>query len=524
MIRNRILTTQTKDEASSYSKVHHEIKHFDQEQSQFSWKINYRRLIFQFSLLVVLILFLSRNDLIQTDDAKFKMRKETDKDFDKEMIMRKSSLVHSKENVSKRIVSQKREVKWMDDSHFKYLDYFSATWILPVHIFLDNVETEGMDSVESAVHRVRRFNRDKVRMSVDWLDFSVEHMSKWWKLVGVTKDSFNDVGINVINNSFLQYIHQSPVAEEENDDTLTLLHPTIAVIAFAPSIDANTKISKERSKKLTIYALAATIESLKRVGFGRIVVVGIDTDDKQYAVEAFDLVRPKDMSQQNANNITTIELAYVQVTEESWYKTKNIMVNRPRASLIGLQRALKGGLGDNETKEWLGVTHPAKYWKYIYLTEPDTILQTRRASLGSIHKELESNKVLMPHRIQPIPHEDDLKGSDSHNYVRYFGSFADKAVVEIDNENYSCCDNGPMRPHEATPRCGIFWYFCGFYYTPLPKEPEKYDQQLHKLLNYTFIRLTKGTNIVFAGSEHGRTCTPVLKPNYSCAMSSKNEE
>ncbi len=514
-MRIRTLPIETKDETLDDRNDHHETKYGKQQESHFSYfwsTINNRRIIFRLSFFFSLILFLGRHDLMQSDITKYE-------------IVGNSSTVHSKVNVTERIIQHERDVKWMDSSHFKHLDYFSATWILTVSTFLNNVETKEMSSVESAVHRVYRFNRDKVRMSVDWFDFSVEHMSKWWKLMEATNGFLNDVAINVLNNNLLQYIHQSPVADDD-DDTLTLLHPTIALIAFAPSVTTKSDISKERSTKLTIYALAATIESLKRVGFGRIVVVGINSDDKQYVVEAFDLVRPKDISHQddinNANNKTTIEFAYVQVTEQSWYETKHIRVNRPRASLIGLQRALQGKLEENETKDWLGVKHPTDYWKYVYLTEPDTILQTRKASLKSIHKELESNKILMPHRIQPIPHEADVKGSDAYNYIKYFGSFADKAVVDIDNEYYSCCDNGPKRPHEVTPKCHIFWYFCGFQNIPLPLEPEKYDQQHHKLLNYTFMRLSKGSNIVSAGSEHGRACTPILKPNYSCPMPPQN--
>mmetsp|Transcript_10345 Transcript_10345/g.24644 ORF Transcript_10345/g.24644 Transcript_10345/m.24644 type:complete len:194 (-) Transcript_10345:1253-1834(-) len=73
----------------------------------------------------------------------------------------------------------RRTLYWMDHTAVKDF-YYSGSWIQPIEPFLD-LRIESMQSLEDASHRVYFENEKNVRMSVDWLDFAVEHLSKWCK-------------------------------------------------------------------------------------------------------------------------------------------------------------------------------------------------------------------------------------------------------------------------------------------------------------------------------------------------------
>ena len=101
------------------------------------------------------------------------------------------------------------------------------------------------------------------------------------------------------------------------------------------------------------------------------------------------------------------------------HHTKNI----PRAVLLGLRDAFgiaEKGANDHDAvvtmRTWLG-DHPEDYWKFVYLTEPDSILATRPSTLQTIKEHAENGSVLIPWRLQPIPHESDVKGA--HQAFRY---------------------------------------------------------------------------------------------------------
>merc|ERR1740130_229527 len=141
-------------------------------------------------------------------------------------------------------------------------------------------------------------NRKDVRMPYDWFDFSVEHMSKWYKDLDITSPDQNDVAINILKNNLLRYIQDTPkkmikattttvamsmsmstttntnttvtrrtrtrtrnrrMKEQTNNTTtaVSLLHPTIAIIPFAPDIRYDTPLSISRSKNLTTLMLGA---------------------------------------------------------------------------------------------------------------------------------------------------------------------------------------------------------------------------------------------------------------------------
>ena len=90
----------------------------------------------------------------------------------------------------------------------------------------------------------------------------------------------------------------------------------------------------------------------------------------------------------------TMEIAHVHITDPSLYETAEVKMNIPRAAVAGLWRAMTGRKFDNnnndddtvttpedddddsikeERSKWLGQNHDFEYWKYVYLTEPDSL-------------------------------------------------------------------------------------------------------------------------------------------------------
>mmetsp|Transcript_10346 Transcript_10346/g.24645 ORF Transcript_10346/g.24645 Transcript_10346/m.24645 type:complete len:553 (-) Transcript_10346:175-1833(-) len=417
----------------------------------------------------------------------------------------------------------RRTLYWMDHTAVKDF-YYSGSWIQPIEPFLD-LRIESMQSLEDASHRVYFENEKNVRMSVDWLDFAVEHLSKWCKKLDLLAPHHNSVAIDKINGNLLTYIQATPAKTKtlksmlKTESEMPLLHPTIAVISHGAIIRKDTPLSYERGKNLTVTTLGATIASLLRVGVGRIVVTGMKEVDEELAKEAFRLIRAQ-YETLNGEYIVTTEFSYVKIANETWYKTKSEPINRPKATLYGLQEALNGNLKtQTETDKWLGTVHDESYWKYVYFTEPDLILQTRIASLPAIHKALERGNVLMPHRLQPVTHESDLIGPENTKYngpsqnLPATGKF--KNVIELDGEVDMCCDDGREHPKwdgkddPADKACYTWWYDCG--YTREWQNlgiPEKVKHR--RILHYTpLIRLSHGANIIsISGSEHERKCRP----------------
>ena len=215
----------------------------------------------------------------------------------------------------------------------------------------------------------------------------------------------------------------------------------------------------------------------------------------------------------------------------------------PRGAVIGLQEALLGNINDttNDTvtsrSAWLGTTHDASYWKYVYLTEPDTILHTKLELLPSIKKGLDDGLSFFPHRLQPIPHGSDLPSgrnmttevSSAHSgrfVPTHFLPFSNvtildptstKRTIDVDPEGsvdvtaYHCCDAGPSAEHE---NCGTWWWTCGFHdgFAQAQLTQEEALEKHKRLAIYPMMRLKQGTGVVFGPTEHARRCLPSKNP------------
>jgi hypothetical protein len=412
----------------------------------------------------------------------------------------------------------------IDNKELHLHDYFSDSWLLNKKNFLNmNIERIGIveDACFEAVGKHKPYPHSK--MFVDWTDFLVEHMSKWWKILRILDDpdpSMFEHTIKILK----KYCKQVEAPIETSP-----LHDTISMISFAPYRGT----IPQRAELLTAHALAATIASMYKVGFGRVLVTGLKEGDEFFVHKAFQLLdstfnhhpQQQQRNNQTATKIGDTELAYVRMTNQTWISTKWVEVNIPRGSVVGMQLALSGEMKDpKETQKWLGSSQ--QEWKYVYLTEPDTILHTKSGLLPLIRNGLENGLSFFPHRLQPLPHESDFPPSSEDantphvsdgNQNTYIPShvypFSNVATL---GSHDSCCDDGstwigrsePFCQGGRTPCGGSMWWSLGFNRNQKDLTDEEILQQHERLVAYPMMRLGDGTGVVFASTNHGRRCLP----------------
>lgn len=327
------------------------------------------------------------------------------------------------------------------------------------------------------------------------------------------------IPFNKAVTSFQAYTRSAKMDVHE----LSPLRETLAIIAFQPYNDWKTK-NHPRARPLTVSSLAATMASLLNVGLGRVVVAGMNKEDGEIVQETFRYLKEtlEDQQQRQAVNETLpvtkigpMQVGYVRVrTEEA--KTKFIDANIPAGALYVLQHAFKGDLGETRTRDVFGTTTDKSYWKYVYLTEPDIILQTKPWVLPQLKNALDQGLVLAPHRLQPLPHESDFIGmGDEKRFVNAEGNFS--TILDLDSlDGAVCCDEhkkGYKPWKDFFGSCGTFWWECGF------KRTGNWSHA--HLTPYSLIRLNQGTGIVHLGATaHGRRCFP--KKNGSCVPHPNN--
>ncbi|KAL3937651.1 MAG: hypothetical protein SGBAC_007281 [Bacillariaceae sp.] len=289
------------------------------------------------------------------------------------------------------------------------------------------------------------------------------------------------------------------------------------MIAFAPYHGE----MEVRAEKLTSHALAATLGSLYKVGFGRVVVTSHGDRDQVLVVEAFRLLahaigESLPVIDKGSMVLGHTEMACVQITDETWFRTRWVEFNMPRAAVIGMRLSLIGRLPGRA--EWLGSQQDPSYWKYVYLTEPDTILYTKPSVLPLLKKGLDDGLAFFPHRLQPLPHESDLPSSPNRHqsapyagsFVPNVGSFSNMTLLGKDDH---CCDDGNALGKYQFEECGR-WWCCGF--DPNTRQaslsPTEIEDRHRRLLPYNLLRLEEGMGIVVGSTERGRRCSPSKRP------------
>jgi hypothetical protein len=185
---------------------------------------------------------------------------------------------------------------------------------------------------------------------------------------------------------------------------------------------------------------------------------------------------------------------------------EDVKENVPKGAIAGLQHALKGR--DEEwTQKWLGKNMSAADWQYVYYTEQDSVLQTRPTALSHLRDALDDGLIVMPHRLQPIPHQADApRAARSDSFV----PLDFKTPTGIDSHGH-CCDAQERRVHvpdlPGYEPCGAPWWQCGF------SDSNGQLGNHSRLAGYDFMRLADGTGIAtVAGSSHGRRCLLSREP------------
>jgi hypothetical protein len=413
-----------------------------------------------------------------------------------------------------------------------YLDAFSDSWYMSLETFRDTDATRmrQIEAVEEACFVMYESREERVRMALDWLDFGVEHMSRWWKVLEAPRDEYAHHRVVQILDQYASERIRS-IRQLDSLNARSLLRPTVALVAFQQYKVRGVQDGglQRRSQQLTVASLSATIASLIQAGMGRVVVVGHDQQqesERPLVREAFSRFAPDQAS--------GTQLAYVTVSDDM-VKTDFMSVNVPRGALLGLRRALEEN--DPEwTAQWLGPdatrsTHP---WRFVYLTEPDTILHARPSSLPVVERMLEKGMILVPHRLQPVPYEGDVPESNqSHTFISKVQVAESKSptILQLDAAQsgaVACCDEqmGTLRPGpKAATAAGLGsqcgwdrWWLCGF--ADQQKQPSSGHNVSHPnrgnhsliLDHYQLIRLRQGTGVtLLSGSSHGRRCFPTLR-------------
>jgi len=425
-------------------------------------------------------------------------------------------------------------VYFLDSSQLNIKDPFSASWLQTREEFM--TMKHDVDTCEEAAFQayVEGPKRDKLLLTLDLLDFSVEHLSKWWKILDYKR---NPAAYQTIINKLNSYLTRPTPGyfpHFSSEDRQPTFANALAMIAFLDFGDA------EISKNLTVVSLAATLESLRRAEIGRVVVVAPSADDRALVEKSFayllktipSLKREHNPVGRFATKIGHMEVNFYEATQEQY--NSNVKRNMPRACLMGAYKAFTlaqrshASLDSEEKlylKVWFGESYPHSNWKYVALTEPDSILQSRPNSLQQLKNALDHGHILAPHRLQPLPHHSDLQGMNTSEYalahLREEDGFND--VIELDAVYGPdvCCDEakGPdHRPGWNFPNCpnNRRWWACGF------QERFRYetdpDDRHHRLRPYQFFRLKNGVGLTtIAGNLFGRRCIPAKKS--TCKLS-----
>jgi hypothetical protein len=405
-----------------------------------------------------------------------------------------SSLWKPLPNISQSVKQQ--EVTFLMLGEIDRADHFSGMWWQSLDRAL-TIDTGNIRSRQSASLVVLNDGR-RVRMSQDYLDFAVEHLSEYYEhFRGRDVDGF-------VFNRTLERLRT--YIENVSPSVSTEASAPKQTIAIVPFFLDKAQLLQNKDGAIKRMSLVATLASLWQLGIGRAVVV-VQSVGEETAVKAV-------FGSFSEGQAHTMQLAVMKVVVGH----KIVLVG---AAIHGLQMAAKGNLTESEVGEWLGVD-PFR-WKYVYYTEPDLVLNSRAGAVPSLSVELDRGSVLTAHRLKLVPHESDLQGYQQRNWilpaVGVFSSVESLNAVAGD----VCCDAGNQRPaHIVTePACNMDWFDCGFGNSYQNLSDPAVVMNLHsRKAQYKMVRLTRGTGItIIAGNTNARQCVPIK--NGSCNVKAK---
>lgn len=397
---------------------------------------------------------------------------------------------------------------------------YSGMWWMNRDLFL-NISTSQIDSLAGASWEAfHAVGSNKVVLTRDWLDFSVEHIPRAFQVV----DHGDGQSFPQKKTILTRFIDQIETQWDGCHDTVTA--STIAIIPIdAEAGDVGFPLQKlfaDRPKfrtatsALKLYSLAASLLSLWKIGIARVVVVGSTEDMPAIVRGAFSVV------QKSVVGSDQMTLTYQQGSSHPVYGEDGSPLMVQHA--IGLlQQAMRSEMDHNKAIQWLG-NNPSQ-WKFVYFTEPDSILHTRKSALGPIGKRLQQGQVITAHRLEPIPQKQiDIQDHQIHaNFVVPSAeNTLGRVLYDLDSDIAACCDGGNRWPgHTDFTHCGTR-YACNVRLHPptilLPGTAPSATKRQH-LVSHPYVRLKQGLGVPLV-SSHARICLPAERG--SCPVKVKS--
>jgi hypothetical protein len=442
---------------------------------------------------------------------------------------------------------------------------FSAAWWQTFDRFREVPLNNVKNNVGVVFSSMRLNNFRGVRLPVDWMDFSVEHLSKWYKTTEY--DKWN-TGYQRLVHNLLVYLEQSldmgnAQLDDNDDSAVNPWRATLTVVAYAP---IRSDYAPERARRLDATILAALLASLIRQKCGRIVVatnrIYLNYTSTEIwpttlgLLEAATRTTPM-ISETNASkSFSSWEAAWERVESDNQKKKRGLnsepsKVASTELALVGLEVPIENDSIPRqllkELQEALFATpQTERLWqrratylgnesqhanklKYLYFTEQDSPVQPRTRTFADFTQLLDSGGLLIPHRWQPVPHSSDLeKGETSppgnndtnalppYYYLPAVGNWS--AVTTLTDET-SCCDLGcasqvTTRDYAVVPHGYWFDWGLGVFLKEIQENNPNTTlvQAVERMSQYQLVRLAKGTQIaLLAASNQARQCRPTAR-------------
>ena len=436
---------------------------------------------------------------------------------------------------------------------------YSGMWWMSIDTVLGvpYEDTGHRETITSAAY----MHAEDVVASSDWLDLSVEHLSKYVKHFDFDVAGDEGTGRRVRNRVaeiLERYINiASFFGRGEGEPARTRCHRDQSAVAVSSTIailPVHIPLGEDDSydTRLTILQVAATIASLWNAGFPRMVVIGVSARERRAFARIEELLTEHKKAQR-------MELDYVHVHWKELPLSMEDKVNVPRAAVVRFQTAMRkyrsaNGKGNGNSTlhstianynatiqdatnvtAWLG-PDPAR-WANVYFSEPDLLLHLRPDAVPAIGWHLERGELVAAHRLNPVPHmrqfrdiHENATADEAAGLERMvlpdLGTFA--AVHSLDEaRGDACCDQGRFYPSNRDDPsksypvrmkgdCSNNWVYCGFTATgPNHSNWASVLEQHEMLLSHSLVSLKRGTGIPLVQSSQ-RACTPLQGPSATC--------
>eukprot|EP00581_Thalassiosira_minuscula_P017083 CAMPEP_0183720148 /NCGR_PEP_ID=MMETSP0737-20130205/12850_1 /TAXON_ID=385413 /ORGANISM="Thalassiosira miniscula, Strain CCMP1093" /LENGTH=467 /DNA_ID=CAMNT_0025949969 /DNA_START=95 /DNA_END=1499 /DNA_ORIENTATION=+ len=348
-------------------------------------------------------------------------------------------------------------------------DIYSGMWWLSIDTMLDVYYTRSGNLEGITFETYKR--AEEVLSPVNWLDMSVEHLSKYGKHFDVPfKHDGADAAIKGRVIKLLEdYIHGNskktchPSASEVMGSSYqsSAIQSTIAILPLIVSKEDPRNYGARRNTLQT----AATIASLWNIGFQRVVVIGVSKNEKTAFLDIQQMLSEH-------MKLRHMELEFVEINKEELPVPRRGDVNVPRGAVIRFQKAVReyrkmeeeGSFSEDGPNQdmtmvtsWLGAK-PSR-WHNVYFSEPDLILHLRPEAVPVLSEELRKGNLLAAHRLNPVPHMAQFRDI-YENYKNVTPGIANRietlllpdmgqfaAVHELDEASGDvCCDQGRFFP------------------------------------------------------------------------------